>query len=881
MKKILLLCLFSLSLMAATPEEIIYRAEKRVNELAKTKTEFQEAEITWGEDPARVMLKRGTEWEFLDLRDGSLHPLHPAKQLESLFPSGKADIFLNRCLPGGVQAMTEKGGLWIPADGSPARWLKDEERLAFEAALAPRFEKRTRSKNAGGEAILHIRNTSGSAWKLAWIDFRGKANDYGQVAPGSWAHYGSFKGHAWQIQGERGEIIWSGKLPGDCLVTGKIAESAKKNEAAHAAAWRDISWNGGNPTDRGRALSSDASKKIGYWVVDFSDKENYLGFIRTEYVDKYQLSVIDTRPNNGGKSNSRTTDYNRAGEAIDKPAPFIVERSSGRRLEVPAERLQNLWETRILGIDEGLGKAWIYLHYRGHQKSSVIGLDLKTGAVQDLIDEQSQTFIDYSQKNLCQILPGGRELLWMSERDGWNHLYLYDLVSGSCRQITKGSFVVKKLDHYDAAGDWLYLKLVGADPKLDPYFEQLARCHRDGSGFAILTPENGEHDWSFSPDGKFIVDTWSRVDEPRHQVLRSVDGRLIRELAVENDAARRKLGWEPPKAFAFPGRDGKTLIYGIVYLPYPNSVQGQSPILEEIYAGPPGTNCPKNYHFVHNLEQLRAMGFAVVIIDGMGTNWRSKAFHDVCWHNLKDAGLPDRILWIRQMAKQFPSLDPTRVGIYGGSAGGQNAAGALIFHPEFYSAAFADCGCHDNRMDKIWWNEAWMGWPVGPWYSESSNIDQAAKLQGSLFLTGGVCDTNVDPLSTSKFAEALRQAGKSFDYTMLPGGTHCVGGWPEIEPRWKAFFIEKLLLGGSDAEIAKFRDSRAELVKKLAPLDPPPPAPVASVEVPATPAPQDNRLLLAATASLIVALIGVIYLLINKLKPKTKTPSRKRRPPGS
>jgi dipeptidyl aminopeptidase/acylaminoacyl peptidase len=351
---------------------------------------------------------------------------------------------------------------------------------------------------------------------------------------------------------------------------------------------------------------------------------------------------------------------------------------------------------------------------------------------------------------------------------------------------------------------------------------------------------------------------------------------------VENDSARRKLGWVPPQAFAFPGRDGKTLIYGIVYLPYANAVQGQSPILEDIYAGPPGTHCPKNYHFAHNLEQLRAMGFAVVVIDGMGTNWRSKAFHDVCWRNLKDAGLPDRILWIRQMAKKFPSLDPTRVGIYGGSAGGQNAAGALIFHPEFYSAAFADCGCHDNRMDKIWWNEAWMGWPVGPWYSESSNIDQAARLQGSLFLTGGECDTNVDPLSTSKFAEALRQAGKPFDYTMLPGGTHCVGGWAEIAPRWKAFFIKKLLLGGSDEEIAKFRNSRATLVKNLAPL--PVPAPALAALVAAAPvlpsassSSREHHLVIAVAFGLMLALIALIFLLSRKLKPAAKSPTGKSR----
>jgi dipeptidyl aminopeptidase/acylaminoacyl peptidase len=175
------------------------------------------------------------------------------------------------------------------------------------------------------------------------------------------------------------------------------------------------------------------------------------------------------------------------------------------------------------------------------------------------------------------------------------------------------------------------------------------------------------------------------------------------------------------------------------------------------------------------MQAQAELGFIVVQIDGMGTSNRSKAFHDVAWQNIGDAGFPDRILWHKAVAARYPYYDVSRVGIYGGSAGGQNAMGALLFHPEFYDAAVSFAGCHDNRMDKIWWNEQWMGWPIGPQYSRSSNVDNAHRLQGKLLLLVGELDENVDPASTFQVANALITANKSFDLFVFPNGDHGAG----------------------------------------------------------------------------------------------------------
>jgi len=193
------------------------------------------------------------------------------------------------------------------------------------------------------------------------------------------------------------------------------------------------------------------------------------------------------------------------------------------------------------------------------------------------------------------------------------------------------------------------------------------------------------------------------------------------------------------------------------------------------------------------MQEMAELGLILVQIDGMGTSNRSKSFHDVCWKNLIDAGFPDRILWMKAAAKRHPAMDLSRVGIYGGSAGGQNALGALLNHGDFYQVAVADCGCHDNRMDKIWWNELFMGWPVGPEYEEQSNVTNAHKLQGRLLLIVGELDDNVDPSSTMQVVNALIQANKDFEMLVVPGSHHGAAGTPYGARRQRDFLARHLI----------------------------------------------------------------------------------------
>lgn len=432
---------------------------------------------------------------------------------------------------------------------------------------------------------------------------------------------------------------------------------------------------------------------------------------------------------------------------------------------------------------------------RGHQVFQVVEVDAETGKVRVVIDEQSKTFIDYSGKHYRYDLEESSEIIWASERDGWNHLYLFDAKTGKVKnQITKGEWVVRSVLHVDEKNRVIFFYGSGKNSNEDPYFIHCYKINFDGSNLVDLTPEKMNHDVTFSKKFDYFTDTYSSVDIPPLTVLRSAkDGEVILNLEKTDISDLLAKGWIAPETFVAKARDGKTDIWGNIYRPSNFDKNKSYPIIEYIYAGPHSSFAQKSFRPTNSaFSSLAELGFIIVQMDGMGTSNRSKAFQDVCYKNLKDAGFPDRILWIKAAAEKYSYLDTTRVGLFGGSAGGQSTLGGLLFHPEFYKAGVSSCGCHDNRMDKIWWNEQWMGFPIGPQYEECSNVVNADKLQGKLMLIVGEMDDNVDPASTMQVADALIKAKKDFELVVLPGSNHTLGGTYGEQKR-RDFFIRNFL----------------------------------------------------------------------------------------
>ncbi|MDQ2799952.1 MAG: prolyl oligopeptidase family serine peptidase, partial [Armatimonadota bacterium] len=430
---------------------------------------------------------------------------------------------------------------------------------------------------------------------------------------------------------------------------------------------------------------------------------------------------------------------------------------------------------------------------RGYQRFRVMAVDPKTGASVTLIDDRAKTFIDSTTTYVYYAEPSD-EIVYASERDGWRHLYLHDALTGTLKnQITRGNWVVRGVDHIDEAGRQIWFTASGKNPGEDPYHLHLYRINFDGTGLTALTEGDGSHSVQWSPDRKYLLDTYSRADlPPVHNLRRESDGALVCALETADISSLVQKGWKMPEVFSAPGRDGQTAIWGLVFRPLRFNPAAQYPIIENIYAGPQDSFVRKTFAVHDSMQALAELGFIVVQCDGMGTRNRSKAFHDVCWHNIADAGLPDRIAWIKALARKDPACDTKRVGIYGTSAGGQSSTGALLFHPEFYKVAVSSCGCHDNRIDKLWWNEQWMGYPVGPWYAEQSNITNAVRLRGKLLLIVGELDTNVPPESTLRLTDALIRAGKDYNLLVIPGSDHTDGG-TYGERRRRDFFVRHLL----------------------------------------------------------------------------------------
>ncbi len=547
------------------------------------------------------------------------------------------------------------------------------------------------------------------------------------------------------------------------------------------------------------ALSSDGQGIYEYSRPVWSPDSKSLVAFRTERVETAEVHLLQSSPEGGGRAVLKSRPYALPGDAFSKHELNVFNVETREQLKPSIDRFEHNWEASRVRWNLTNGNFTYRIVDRGHQRLRVVSVDPQSGDVTNVVDEQSKTFIwtihtEEMDLSLVNWMEKSDELIYVSEQSGWRQLYLANVDRpGKLMPITSGEWVVRGIQQIDEENRQVWFSASGVFAGQDPYLVHFGRVNFDGSELTWLTAGDGDHTLEYSPDRRFVIDRFSRVDlPPRHELRRVADGQLVCELEAADVTRLTASGWKAPEVFSAKGRDGKTDIWGVIYRPENFDPAKKYPIIEDIYAGPQGAFVPKTFSPAQRYRALNELGFIVVKIDGMGTSNRSKAFHDVCWHNLKDGGFEDRILWIKAAAAKYPEMDVDRVGIYGVSAGGQNAGAAVLFHPEFYKVAVAGCGCHDNRMDKASWNEQWMGYPVGPHYSESSNIDNAHRLGGKLLLIVGEMDDNVPPESTLRYADALIRADKDFELLVVPNAGHGIGG-AYGERRMREFFVRHLL----------------------------------------------------------------------------------------
>ena len=537
-------------------------------------------------------------------------------------------------------------------------------------------------------------------------------------------------------------------------------------------------------------LTTDGTEDAYYARLQWTPDSRRMIATRVTKGDRNLVHLIESSPAVWGPAVLKSRVYDRPGDKVDTFDLSIIDPAAKtvKKIDAPAVDYGEMPQLRFV-------KGGSAFHFdkmdRGYGRWRLFETDSTTGETQTLIDEDPETFVDSTSQYMSYV-DGTNEIIYWSERDGWGHLYLLAPDGKFKNQITKGQWVVRSVTKVDPKARTITFMASGRESGIDPYFLHCYRVNFDGTGLTRLTDGDGSHTVQFSPDGSTLVDTYSSaVNAPVHTLRRFKDGSLIANLEKADDSDLGKNGISLPKVFVAKGRDGKTDIWGVYYLPANFDPKKSYPIIEDIYAGPHDSFAPKTYGAYKSFHPMTELGFVVVKMDGMGTRNRGKAFHDVCWKNLADNGFPDRILWIRALAAKNSFMDINRVGIFGTSAGGQSSTAALLFQPDFYKVAVSSCGCHDNRLDKIWWNEQWMG-VVGPHYEAQSNITNAGKLKGHLMLMVGELDTNVPPESTYRLADALIKARKEFELVVLPGLDHTSGG-QYGERKRRDYFVRHLL----------------------------------------------------------------------------------------
>lgn len=531
-------------------------------------------------------------------------------------------------------------------------------------------------------------------------------------------------------------------------------------------------------TGKEKQLSQDGTLSNYYSsYIQWSPDSKSVVSCRIRPVEKRYVYYVESSPADQAQPKLHKQEYAKPGDELRFKVPCIFEVESGRRLIPSTELFSQQYE--LSGPMWNADSKAITFEYneRGHKVYRVLEMSAADGSVRTLIEEKEEKYVNYP-RIYRNYLSDGKRIIWSSERDNYNHLYLYDRATGKpLNQITKGEWYVRGVQHVDEANEVIYFSANGMKKGEDPYLIHYYKINFDGSNLVELTPEEGMHQCWYSSDYKYLVDVYSKVDQAPIAVLRDAkDGKIRMQLDKADISALLANGWKAPEVFSAKGRDGKTDMWGVIYRPSNFDPSKKYPVIEYIYSGPGDQYVPKTFSSYNWwMTSLAELGFIVVQVDGMTTSFRSKEFEEVCYKNLKDAGLPDHIAWIKAAAQKYPYMDIDRVGIFGCSAGGQESTGAVLFHPEFYKAACSACGCHDNRMDKIWWNELWMGYPIDESYSACSNVDNAHLLSRPLMLVVGELDDNVDPASTMQVANALIKANKDFELVVIPGAHHTMG----------------------------------------------------------------------------------------------------------
>ena len=439
---------------------------------------------------------------------------------------------------------------------------------------------------------------------------------------------------------------------------------------------------------------------------------------------------------------------------------------------------------------------------RDLKRIDICALDIATQSVSVLVEERLNTYVEIRKP---YFFNNGKEFIHWSERDGWAHLYHYD-VNGKLRsQITSGPWHVEDIEAVDDKTRTVYFTANGKEQEEDPYYLHLYKAGLDGSGVKLLNSGDFDHAVNLDESKRFFVDNFSRVNTTPISALYDATGKKIMDLEKADLSSLFQAGYKFPQPFTAKADDGITDLYGVIYKPFDFDSTKKYPIIAYVYPGPQTESVNKAFgRSMDRIDRLAQFGFVVVTLGNRGGHpSRSKWYHNYGYGNLRDYGLADKKAVFEQLSQRYSYLDINRVGIHGHSGGGFMSTAAMLVYPDFFKVAVSSAGNHENNIYNRWWSEKHHGvreqvtdkGDTTFLYAIEKNSELAKNLKGHLMLSHGDIDNNVHPANTMRMANALIKANKRFDLVLLPGQRHGYGDMTEYFFWLMGDYFSKWLLG--------------------------------------------------------------------------------------
>lgn len=487
-----------------------------------------------------------------------------------------------------------------------------------------------------------------------------------------------------------------------------------------------------------------------------------------------------------------------------------VEKRSVRRVQIPQIEATQffLWDSKAFTRWAYDSKRLYLLTPQKMTELSLLSVDPESGSARTLIHEPEAVLeLPRSMESVLDATAKGDDLIWWSERDGWAHLYRGSLQTGALQQITRGKWNIRKILRADLQRGVLYMSALGREAGSFPYHEYIYRMHLDGSELRLLTPEAANHQVTFSPSGRYMIDSYSSIDRLPTIVLRDANnGKVLLHLERSDASTLATQGWKLPEIVSALAADGKTWLYGTLRKPSDFDPMKKYPVVVRVYPVPRGSLGAGGWryegdHLSYEQTALAELGFIVVEIQGRGSMLRGKAFRNSLRElngRYGEATAVDQRAALLNLARTRPWMDLDRVGIYGASGGGNATVNAMLRFPDFFKVGVALSGNHDDRSYSPNVIGLWRGpMAVVPGsgtdnYTPDANPALAANLKGKLLLGVGMLDEGVNPSQTFLLIDALVKANKKFDLFMNPEGYHGVAHPSYLNRVIFDYFVEHL-----------------------------------------------------------------------------------------